>query len=153
MKELKFVLDNAKQILAVSSPFAQLYRNLGFANVRVVENGVSDLPVLKRTSSDTAKVRIAHIGGKSFHKGFNHLRAALSDLKCHNIEVLLIDHALSPGEESLTVWGASVVRVRESSHRQMWGNYTRWWMFWLRHLYGQRVMGLWFGRRYRLAAG
>ena len=112
MKELRFVLDNAKQVLAVSSPFARVYRDLGFTNVRVVENGVSDLPVLKRASFDTTKVRLAHIGGRSFHKGFNHLRAALSDLKCHNIEVLLIDHALSPGEENLTVWGASIVKVR-----------------------------------------
>lgn len=111
MKELQFVLSKAESILSVSEAFARIYRDAGVKNVKVVENGVSDLPIRARTVK-SEKVCIAHIGGKSFHKGFNHLRAALSDLACSNLEVLLIDHAFSSGEETVTVWGESAVKIR-----------------------------------------
>ncbi|MCB8884120.1 glycosyltransferase [Acidisoma cellulosilytica] len=111
MQELLTVLTSAKRVLAVSKSFANLYRDYGIANVSAVENGVSNIEILPRRPK-ASSVRIAHIGGKSFHKGYNILKLALCESNFHNIELLLIDHAMSEGEEVVTKWGASNVKIR-----------------------------------------
>ncbi|WP_284948323.1 glycosyltransferase [Acidisoma cladoniae] len=111
MQELLTILSSADRVLAVSSSFAKLYSDYGLSNVIAVENGVSKLSVLPR-NRETLAVRIAHIGGKSFHKGYNIIKLALSESHFENIELLLIDHAMSRGEELLTKWGSSNVRIR-----------------------------------------
>ena len=111
MQTLAASLRAADRVLAVSKPFAQIYIDCGFNNISVVENGVSNFQVLSRIPSD-GKVRLSHIGGMSFHKGFHLLKAALCRSNFKNLELLLIDHAMSPDEEVVTKWGGTSVRIR-----------------------------------------
>jgi glycosyltransferase involved in cell wall biosynthesis len=64
-------------LLPVSEAFAELHRKVGLERVMVVENGVSHLPVATRSPSQSGRVRLAHIGGASAHKGYHHVRNAL----------------------------------------------------------------------------
>ena len=105
-------LANANALLAVSEAFANIYRQHGFSNVRVNENGVSNLTVRERRPSLTGNVRLAHVGGASGHKGFSLVRAALCSKLFKNLELLVIDHALDIGIELSEVWGSTPVLIR-----------------------------------------
>ncbi len=108
-KMLARPLRGAARLLAVSEPFAELHRACGLANVEVVENGVSDLPPCVRRPSASGRVRLAHIGGASRHKGYHLLRYALLANAYRNLELLVIDHALAPGERHEEIWGTTPV--------------------------------------------
>lgn len=102
-------LRGASRLLAVSEPFAALHRACGLDNVEVIENGVSELPPCDRRPSASGRVRLAHIGGASRHKGYHLVRNALLANDYHNLELLVIDHAMPPGSRRQTLWGSTPV--------------------------------------------
>lgn len=105
-------LAGAVRILAVSEPFARLYRQCGFANVIAIPNGVSRFEVLPRTQSADGRLRLAHIGGTAFHKGYHLVRAALFRGQFENLSLLVIDHGMDPGAVRHAVWGKTPVTFR-----------------------------------------
>lgn len=108
-RALKPALFGAKAVLPVSKSFAHLYRTSHVPNVIAVENGVSPLPFRPRYPSASGRVRLAHIGGISLHKGYPHVRNALLANDFRNLELLLIDHALPSGVVSHELWGGTPV--------------------------------------------
>ncbi len=112
MKMKQTYLQGASRVLAVSEPFTQIYRSCGFANVVTVANGVSKLKVLPRVPSPDGRVRLAHIGGASLHKGYNLVRAALFRGAFPNLHLTVIDHAMSHGERRYALWGKTHVVFR-----------------------------------------
>ncbi|WP_306151170.1 glycosyltransferase [Roseovarius sp. MMSF_3281] len=105
-------LKSASGLLAVSEKFAELHRACNLKNVITVENGVSPLKALPKQPSSTGRVRLAHIGGASRHKGIHHVRNALSANDYSNLELLLIDHAMPSGSERHEVWGTTPVTIK-----------------------------------------
>lgn len=105
-------LRAAEAILPVSHSFAKLYQACGFTNIVPVPNGVSQFEPYPRQASASGRVRIAHIGGMSAHKGYNLLKAVLMRADFGNMELLVIDHSLPPGVEVADMWGATPVRFR-----------------------------------------
>ena len=112
MKVKQACLAAAERVLAVSEPFAKIYRDCGFTNVIAIANGVSDLITLPRRASPDGRVRLAHIGGASFHKGYHLVRAALCQGAYSNLHLLVIDHAMDPGAVRHATWGATDVTFR-----------------------------------------
>lgn len=104
-------LGGASRLLAVSESFGALHRSAGLTNVSVVENGVSPLAPAPRVPSATGRVRLAHIGGASRHKGVHLVRNALLANPYKNLELLLIDHAMPPGSLRQEVWGTTPVTI------------------------------------------
>lgn len=104
-------LLGAARLLPVSESFADLHREAGLDNITTVENGVSWLPECHREPSPSGRVRLAHIGGASRHKGVHLVRNALLANAYEHLELLLIDHALAPGTERREVWGTTPVTV------------------------------------------
>lgn len=105
-------LNEAEHILAVSAPFAALYRAQGFGNVITVENGVSQLPAVRRAQSADGRVRLAHIGGARPHKGYHLVQAALSAGAYQNLSLLVIDHEMDPATTRNAMWGSTPVTLR-----------------------------------------
>jgi glycosyltransferase involved in cell wall biosynthesis/tetratricopeptide (TPR) repeat protein len=112
MKIKQASLAAAARVLAVSEPFAALYRACGFTNVITIANGVPDLAALPRLPSPDGRVRMAHIGGTGFHKGYHLVRAALSQGAFPNLHLLVIDHAMDPGAVRHATWGDTGVTFR-----------------------------------------
>jgi glycosyltransferase involved in cell wall biosynthesis/tetratricopeptide (TPR) repeat protein len=112
MAQLEEVLAGAAQVMTVSRDFAELHERCGLRNIRVVENGLPSLAFGSRSPSPHGKVRIAHIGGVSLHKGFNLFKAAVMLSSFENLDILIVDHALQPGIEQRSSWGATAVRSR-----------------------------------------
>ncbi|MGR3570104.1 MAG: glycosyltransferase [Pseudooceanicola nanhaiensis] len=104
-------LAGARHVLSVSEPFAEIYRDCGVPDVITIENGVSGLPECHRTPSADGRVRLAHIGGVSRHKGYHLVRNALMANRYENLELLLVDHALQPGTVLKQVWGTTPVTI------------------------------------------
>ncbi|MFD1508577.1 glycosyltransferase [Lacimonas salitolerans] len=102
-------LQGAARLLAVSESFAELHRACGLERIEVTENGVSDLPTCTRLPSASGRVRLAHIGGASRHKGIHLVRNALLANPYENLELLLIDHSLTPGTVTHETWGTTPV--------------------------------------------
>jgi glycosyltransferase involved in cell wall biosynthesis len=94
----------------VSGRFAALYERCGLQRLRVIENGVPAIPFGSRSPSPSGRVRLAHVGGVSLHKGYNVLKAAVMVSAFTNLEILIVDHALQPGIEQRATWGATPVR-------------------------------------------
>lgn len=88
---LKEILDGAKAILPVSSAFAEVYAKNDIFNIRVVRNGVMPHVWFTRSKSIHGRVRIAHIGGMSNHKGYHLFCAALASHNFENIEAVVVD--------------------------------------------------------------
>jgi glycosyltransferase involved in cell wall biosynthesis len=107
--KLKRTLFGAEAILPVSHAFGELVKRAGVTKLRVIENGVSDLPQASKMPSENNRVRLAHIGGVSRHKGYHHVRNALLTEDFQNLELLVIDHALSPDMEIKETWGNTPV--------------------------------------------
>ncbi len=110
-------LRAAQGVLAVSEPFADIYRSAGLDNVIVNENGIEIFEVLPKVDSVSGRVRVAHIGGISCHKGFHLFREALESERFQNLEALVIDHSLAPGEVFNEVWGSTNVTLRAKVRR------------------------------------
>lgn len=102
-------LTGAARLLAVSESFAELHRRANLSNVVTVENGVSALRTMPPVSSVSGKVRLAHIGGATRHKGLHLVRNALMANDYSNLELLLIDHSLPSDAAVHEVWGTTEV--------------------------------------------
>jgi glycosyltransferase involved in cell wall biosynthesis/tetratricopeptide (TPR) repeat protein len=112
MARLTETLSEAAGVIAVSERFAALYERCGLQSLMVIENGVPALPFGSRSPSASGRVRLAHVGGVSLHKGYNVLKAAVMGSAFTNLEILIIDHALQPGIEQRASWGTTPVRFR-----------------------------------------
>ncbi|TMV83321.1 glycosyltransferase, partial [Thioclava sp. BHET1] len=110
-RDLSRPLLGAARLLPVSEPFCELHRKTGLPNLQTIENGVSDLPSTLRTTSPTGRVRLAHIGGASRHKGYHLVQNALYANSYENLELLVIDHALPPGVVQTELWGTTPVTL------------------------------------------
>lgn len=110
-QSLRRSLAAAEYLLAVSQSFADLHEACNLTNVAVVENGVSALPTATHTKSTSGRVRLAHIGGASRHKGIHLVRNALYSNSYDNLELLLIGHAMSPGSSRHEIWGSTPVTI------------------------------------------
>lgn len=108
---LRKPLMGAAKILTVSKEFEEVYRSTGLDNVTTVENGVSRLLNCVRTVSPDGRVRIAHIGGASRHKGYHLVRNAIHANSFENLRLLVIDHALPKGVVHHEIWGTTPVMI------------------------------------------
>ena len=115
-------LKGAVKLFAVSEPFAKIYRSCGFDNVVTIENGLPPFQKPERTISPDGRVRLAHIGGASFHKGYNLVMAVLCKGNFPNLHMLAIDHALDSGTERIGMWGATEVAFRSKVRQSDVGN-------------------------------
>lgn len=106
------VLSGAVKVLAVSDRFAELYERCGVRNVAVTENGVPSVTMAPRSTSPQGRVRLAHVGGVSLHKGYHVFKAAVMRSRFKNLEILIVDHALQRGIEHRSTWGTTPVRFR-----------------------------------------
>jgi glycosyltransferase involved in cell wall biosynthesis len=104
-QHLLHILKDAHKVMAVSEKFGRLYESTGLTNVIVNENGIEPFDRLARVKSLNNKVRVAHIGGNAYHKGFHLFKSALEKFPYENIEALVIDYHLEPGEEYEAQWG------------------------------------------------
>lgn len=102
---LKGLLNDAFRTLIVSESFASIYQKNGIANVAVTRNGIMPRTWLPRLPSPSGRLRLAHIGGMSEHKGYHLFKQALSRGQFHNLEVLVVDHSQSHGYEHKEKWG------------------------------------------------
>ncbi|MBM3202967.1 glycosyltransferase, partial [Candidatus Woesearchaeota archaeon] len=106
-------LEEAHTVLAVSEKFRQLHEEAALsAHLKTNENGIEPFTILPRQPTVSGKVRIAHIGGTSRHKGFNLLREVISRGHFTRFEVMVIDLALEPGETYRDHWGTTPVQFR-----------------------------------------
>jgi glycosyltransferase involved in cell wall biosynthesis/tetratricopeptide (TPR) repeat protein len=105
-------LSGAVKVLAVSRRFAELYERCGVHNVAVTENGVPAMALTPRSVSPQGRVRLAHVGGVSLHKGYNVFKAAVMLSRFQNLEILIVDHALQRGIEYRSTWGTTPVCFR-----------------------------------------
>jgi glycosyltransferase involved in cell wall biosynthesis/tetratricopeptide (TPR) repeat protein len=105
-------LSGAARVLAVSNQFAELYERCGVRNVAVTENGLPSVVMRARSRSPNGKVRLAHVGGVSLHKGYNVFKAAVMLSRFENLEILIVDHALQRGIEHRSTWGTTPVCAR-----------------------------------------
>lgn len=88
---LREMLVNARAVLPVSAAFAEIYQLNDFSNIRVVRNGVMPHLWSARSPSAHGRVRIAHIGGMSNHKGYHLFCAALASYDFQNLEAVVVD--------------------------------------------------------------
>ncbi|ESR22638.1 glycosyltransferase [Lutibaculum baratangense] len=112
LMRLRRPLMEARKVLAVSEPFAEIYRQCGVPNVQAVPNGVSDLPQVHRVPSPDGKVRLGFIGSMSNHKGWHLVEHALRNGRFENLRLLVVDHGMAAGEERDEMWGATEVAFR-----------------------------------------
>lgn len=106
---LREALGGAAARLAVSRPFAEIYRSCGL-QVDVVANGVSRLTRPQRTPAGP-RVRLAHLGGTQHHKGAYLIEAALRQNAFQNLSLTIVDLFRDHGDVSHTTWGTTPVTI------------------------------------------
>ncbi|MFT8803220.1 MAG: glycosyltransferase, partial [Gluconobacter cerinus] len=125
MESLRDRLFGAKAVLAVSEAFTELYRTAGVYHVQTIENGVSALTPRPRLRDKSGRIRLGFIGGLARHKGWDLIQIALREGSFHNLELLAIDHAMSPGDERTDVFGQTPVVFRgKMSQNEVAGLYA-----------------------------
>jgi glycosyltransferase involved in cell wall biosynthesis len=102
---LKGLLNQAEHVLVVSEAFARIYEKNGIQHVRVNKNGIQPRAWLPREPSATGRLRLAHIGGMSAHKGYHLFKQALGSQAFKNLEALVVDLGAPAGHESHEQWG------------------------------------------------
>ncbi len=118
---LRCVLDGAEAVVAVSEPFAELYRRAGVGRTIAVPNGLPAVPPLEPTPPRPGRVRFAYLGGVATHKGYFLLRRAFCRGRFTNIDLLVADHSLDAGQEREEVWGTTLVRIIGLMHQDQIG--------------------------------
>lgn len=108
---LRQALDGARRIFAPSRRFADLYREAGFGQAEALSNGLSDLPILARRPSENRRVRLAHIGDTSPHKGFDLVEAVLRQGAYDRLQLLALSHGRAQHQATDDVWGKTPVRL------------------------------------------
>ncbi len=114
---LKQRLEGAKAILAVSEAFAEIYRRNGFPQTKTNRNGIMPKPRLPRKPNPSQRVRLAHIGGISAHKGYDLMKEALERVGPKNLELIVVDHAQMSGTLRREQWGSLPVTFLPKTHQ------------------------------------
>jgi glycosyltransferase involved in cell wall biosynthesis len=104
-------LSGAEAVLGVSRTFADMYRGCGYEQSIAVPNGLPPMPVVQRRPSESGRVRLAHVGNVSKHKGYHLVEAVLRQGGFKNLEITVIDHALPSGSAHAGTWGTTPVRM------------------------------------------
>ncbi|NEQ97179.1 MAG: glycosyltransferase [Cyanothece sp. SIO2G6] len=108
---LREQLNRAAAVLAVSEAFAKIYRKNGFPQTKANPNGIMPRPQLPRQLNPNGRIRFAHVGGMSAHKGYYLFKQAVEAANLENSEVVVVDHAKTVGSASRTQWGTTPVTV------------------------------------------
>lgn len=125
MQLLRQVIDGAAEFLTVSAPFAALHEQAGLRRPRVIENGLPPIAFQPRRPSPSGRVRLAHIGGMGLHKGYPLVQAALAQESFKHLDLLVIDHAMLPGQETTSCWGTTPVTFRGKTPQSCIGELYR----------------------------
>lgn len=115
-------LQGAAKIFAVSAPFEAIYTGNGVERVMTIENGSPPFKSPARTVSADGRVRLGHIGGTSFHKGYNLIMTVLSSGDFPNLHHLQIDHSLEAGTQRTDRWGTTDVLIKSTVPQAEVGN-------------------------------
>ncbi len=108
-RELKLLLKSAAAVVGVSNSFAELYKACDVKAISL-PNGI------RRRRSDAVRkdtnwrVRLAHVGGQSNHKGYHLVEASLRAGSFPNLQLTVVDHRHTGGEVGSDLWGATPVR-------------------------------------------
>ncbi|MEH3148180.1 MAG: glycosyltransferase [Methylobacterium frigidaeris] len=105
------LLDGAAALLAVSDPFADLYRAAGHPRTIAVPNGVPPLAPVAREPRGEGPVRLGHVGGRSAHKGAALVESVLRASAFGHLTLTLVDLGLDPGTVRDETWGTTPVRI------------------------------------------
>jgi len=108
---LKSLLEGAHAVLGVSNGFADIYRSAGIQNVKAVANGLPKMTVSPRQPSFDGRVRLAHVGNVTAHKGFPLVRRALMEGRFSNLRLTAVDHSRQPGDVRREIWGETEVDI------------------------------------------
>ncbi|WP_084498577.1 HAD-IA family hydrolase [Sphingobium sp. HDIP04] len=109
-ERLRRALLNARDRLAVSQSFADLYEACGIS-CRVIENGTPRiLPKPKPAKSDT-HIHLCHVGGLEYHKGAYLVEAALRTNRYDNLHFTVVDLARGMGQDTHAIWGTTPVTI------------------------------------------
>jgi len=109
LMKLKPALFGARNVLAVSEKFADLYRRCGVPNVITVANGISDLKPAKRTRSTDGRVRLGYLGGSSHIKGYELIRYALLSRPFQHLRLTITDGGVQSGKARCELWNTTPV--------------------------------------------
>lgn len=124
---LRGVLDKAAAVMAVSEEFAEIYRRAGIGKAMAVPNGLPRLPPIDPAPRVPGRVRLALLGGIMAHKGYFLLRQALVRGGFDNLDLLLVDHSMKPGETRQETWGRTPVnfigRVPQHQVGKLYGSF------------------------------
>lgn len=101
------VLHSANTILTVSKTFRNVIEGAGLENIKVIENGVSPITVLPKSSSD--KVTLGYLAGAAHYKGYHFMRAAITKGSFSNLNLIVVDHSLRQGQSIREQWGETDV--------------------------------------------
>jgi glycosyltransferase involved in cell wall biosynthesis len=108
---LRSLLEKAYAVLGVSKSFSDIYSSAGIKNVRAVPNGLPRLTIAPRRPSSDGRVRLAHVGNVTAHKGFPLVRRALMEGRFVNLRLTAVDHSRPPGEKRIEIWGETEVQI------------------------------------------
>jgi glycosyltransferase involved in cell wall biosynthesis len=123
---LKGLLNQAEQVLVVSQAFAEIYDKNGIERIAVNKNGIKPRHWLPRQPSASGRLRLAHIGGMSSHKGYHLFKEVLSNYPFENLEALVVDHGAPAGYQSQDYWGTvPVTFVGKTSQYEIEKLYAR----------------------------
>jgi glycosyltransferase involved in cell wall biosynthesis len=104
-------LKGSEAVMGVSRTFADMYRSCGFEQAIAVPNGLPPMPEVERRPSASGRVRLAHVGNVTKHKGYHLVEAAIRQGGFRNLELTVIDHGLPAGSTRRTEWGGTPVRI------------------------------------------
>ena len=124
---LQSLLLASQEILSVSEAFTRIYQDCGYLRTRTVANGTPPLAYAKRSSSMTSKVRLAHIGSMTHHKGYFLLKEVLTSSNYCNIELTVVDHARFGGDAVRSKFGGTDVifegKIKQESMHQFYAGF------------------------------
>ncbi len=103
------LLNGSQEILCVSDAFTKIYRGCGYVRAKTLANGVSPLVPIARSKSKNEKVRAAHIGSMTNHKGYYLLKDAVMRGDFDRVELTIVDHSRSGGGIVVDRWGLTDV--------------------------------------------